>query len=169
MDRLTARDVIAAGPPWFGLPAALGGWRFVSGVGGGSSSRQLGLSHQWDGRWLEVDTEIGPPNDEGTADWSLMSRVVFYSYPSADITPDSFPIRFEIERFERSVPVDGRPVPFVVITDDRHWCARARIADRNVDVQSRGFPFEELELVTVDPGADYEIHDDDPTPDVDAG
>ncbi len=77
------------------------------------------------------------------------------------MTPDSFPLRFDIVRREGLINVDGHPVSFVVIGWDPASSAWGRVGDRTVRILVRRYPIDVVELVTVDPTADYDIRDDD--------
>jgi hypothetical protein len=151
------RDVLALGPPWWGLPASEGMRRRVNGWGGGDNTAHLNLNHGWaSNRYLDVDIEIG---HQAIVDDDVQSLQRWFTrrIHGARITAEHFPLRFEVLRTPTTIPVDGESTEFIAIGDELSWVAHATIADRFVRLHGVGLDLAGLELVTVDPLNEYEI------------
>ena len=151
--RQTVEDVLAAGPPWFGLIGSDEANRRVSGWGGGGDDLHLSLSHVWgDGpRSVEVDTFTVSHDPLSDFDKNALIRWFSWRVVMADIEGTQFPLHFDLDRNVFEVPVDGVPVPFVMFGDEFSRVGYGTVGSRRIGLEARGVPVGEIVLGTIDP------------------
>jgi hypothetical protein len=146
-------EVLAAGGPWYGLPKDVEVRRLVRGHGGGSQGFHLTLGHDWGNheRVLDVNTNTERRAPEVSLDVLSANQYLARVTTLRGATPESFPIRLEIDRDEIEVAVDGSPTRFVRIGDAVDWVAYAHVDDRLVELFAHDLPGPPWALEAVDP------------------
>lgn len=148
-ERTGPREVLSAGPPWFGLRSNERMYRSVGGSGWSNGSPRLRLRHRWDEAWVEVETDTASRSFDSEVrraktEWSMIHA----GNPPSDVEID-------IEQRNVELPVDGEAIPFTVLGDEVRWIGFGRVGERTVKVDSRGCTTDEVDLVEVDPEAMY--------------
>jgi hypothetical protein len=161
----------AAHFPLYGLPAAwtgsrhLGGWEGSWAKGQRPATTALSLGHgdplTDQGPQLRVEVRIEHVDAEQGMTMRLQSprdlaeELWLQAAPPAD-TPaehfDQLPAgrrRPDPAWSQVTIPVDGQPVGFAWLAEDRHWVARAELDDRTLTLHARDLPVESVELVQI--------------------
>jgi hypothetical protein len=161
----------AASFPLYGLPAAWPGWRHLGGWEGSWAKGQrpvttaLSLAHgdplTDQGPQLRVEVRVEHVDTEQGMTMRLQSRrdlaeeLWLAAAPPADTPAEHFDQLAAGRRrpdpawSQVTIPVDGQPVGFAWLAEDRHWVARAELDDRTLTLHARDLPVESVELVRV--------------------
>jgi hypothetical protein len=147
-------------PSWAG-PRHLGGYGHRQAKGGGPVVTSMSLAHgdplASHGPELRVEVRADPeeparaPGAEAELRRLLADDLRWQAAVAAgqDPGPWGAPAAGEAAWSEVTVPVDGRPVAFSWLAEDRHWVAHAELEDRTLVLFARDLPPDQVALVRV--------------------